>query len=306
MVYASATQHGDAGTQHMKFSNDYGATWTNPDKYLDGSDVVNATVDGEPYLFDVSNGDLIRHIGRGWTAAEGTLQTRSTDGGKTWSVAAPITITGIVGNTNYLNLIDDHFNYGGVTYLSGRISTNAGEANVKSVLCKSTDNGATWEWVSDISAAGQANEVGIEYVGSNRIIAVMRDAANVNTHRAISDDMGLTWTVDTITSQIGRIGKPRIYTKTHIENGATWWTDAKMIMCGFEFTGGNRINCVWLSTDAGQTWSYIGHLDTQIADAGYGDLFYNPDTGRYICENYQGTTLVADVKQYVLEINWNL
>lgn len=294
-----------SSTNHIRFSDDYGATWTASDKCLSGSDVTGSNTIGEPYLMDVSNGDLLLMLGRGWTASPngGTWFCRSTDGGETWTAAAQITISGIVGDANYLNAIDDHFNYNGATYLSGRISTDILQSNCKSVLIKSTDNGANWSWVADVSTAGLTNEIGIEYLGNNRIIAVMRgSAASEPSYRSFSNDMGATWsTPENTAGIIFNGGRHRLMTGAHWRGETNWWTDPVLIMEGF-LTAYGRYPAVWVSTDAGITWHLPFAIDAVTGDSGYGDIFYNPNTSQYVNMTYYGETAAADIKQYNLTI----
>ena len=300
MAYSSLDGHaGTVGGTHIKFSPDYGATWTAADKTLTGGDVVNSNQWGEPNLISAPNGDLILMTGRGWTEHLGTYQSTSTDGGETWSAESAITITGIVGDAGYMNLLDGYFIYDDVIYLSGRISTDAAETGVKSILVKSIDNGVNWTFVSDITPS-VTTEVGIEYLGSNRIIAMLR-----SSQRAFSVNMGATWVWQGfIQGMLGNAaGKFRVYTDAHLRGETNWETDTHLIMCGFDIVGANRQICIWLSKDSGYTWVKFT-LGTETTDGGYGDIFYNPLTGEYVYTTYQGTVLAADLEQFNFTVTW--
>lgn len=305
MVYANIDQHvATKEANRILFSDDYGETWTDPDKTLAGGDVTGSGTAGEPYLLDAPSGNLILMLARPWDdVAGGTFQSISTDGGETWSAPSAITVTGMAGNQDYLALIDDHFIYDGTIYLAGRISTDKNQTAVKTVFVKSTDNGANWVYVSDITAGG-THEVGIEYLGNNRIIAVLRDAAILVTYTAVSDDMGATWSTKAVDINLKISGRHRIYTWTHLQGGANWWTDQRLIMTGFEQGVGGRRNLVFLSTDGGQSWIAPYYVDTAYSDAGYGDLFYNPNTDEVVAINYRGTTAAADLVQYNVTAGW--
>lgn len=312
MAYVSQSSHpgalfggAGAGGIHIKFSANYGNTWTAQDTTLAGAAITGFPIAGEPFIMLAPNGNLIIHIARCWNTAEGTLQITSTDGGATWSAEASVSVSDLVGDQDYMALIDDYFAYDGVMYLVGRISTDAAQTGVKPILVKSVDNGASWAFVSDISASGTASEVGIEYLGDDNIIAVLR--GSTTTLKTTSADMGATWaaTTDlTTTAVIPRSGRHRIFTKNHLEGGANWWEDQKLIMCGFVTDGTRRGNCIWLSDDAGATWSVPLYVDYWYDDAGYGHLFYDPNTGQVGFTSYIGTQGAASLKQYKVRINW--
>jgi hypothetical protein len=308
MVYVDGDVHAaTVGGVHIRFSDDYGATWTDKDKTLGDDAVSFPTTIGEPFLFAAPNGNLICAGADVWSvAARGTYQSISTDGGATWSEPAAMAITGIDGDTDFLALIDDSFIYDGVIYLSGRISTDQAEANVKSVLVKSIDNGVNWTWVSDITAAGQSHEVGIEYLGSNRIIALIRDNGNSQTYRCFSNDMGATWTTpEDINYMVRKTGKHRIFTLAHLKGEANWWEDTHLLTGCFEFTASStRTNCLLFSSDSGQTWSPPRWVDSAYEDAGYGHIFWNPTTEQVVFMNYAGTAAAAALKQYNVTVDW--
>lgn len=306
MVYANEDHHvATKQANRIIFSDDYGATWTAPDTTLTGGSVTGSGTVGEPYLFAAPNGDLILMLGRVWDDVEGgTFQCVSSDGGETWGAEAPVAITGIVGDTDYMALLDDSFIYDGVIYLAGRISTSKTEANVKSILVKSEDNGATWTWVSDITSSG-TNEVGIEYIGNNTIIAVLRGVNLATTYTSISTNMGVTWSEKVDASvNLKRSGKHRVYTLAHLQGNASWWSDSRMVMSAFVYDGSLRQNCIFLSKDAGASWIAPYYLDTQYGDGGYGDLFYNPNTDEVVALNYRGTISAAELVQYNVSVDW--
>lgn len=250
------------------------------------------------------NGNLLLHMWRSDYAVDfdGTYQSVSTDGGKTWSTPAQITFTGLTAEQNALTFCtDDNFVYDGVIYAGGRIFSDQAASYGKSVLVKSTDNGATWSWVSDITDfdTNPTSEVGIEYLGEGRIIAMLRPRGTATTKRTYSDDMGATWgAIVDIGPTMGASGRHRLQTGAHLRGEENWWTDETLIMVGFKSASG-RINTVWVSMDAGLTWSGYP-VDTVAEDGGYGDMIYNPTTGKYICLSYRGTQGAADIKQYTI------
>ncbi|HJY98180.1 MAG TPA: sialidase family protein [Patescibacteria group bacterium] len=309
------------GELHIKFSSDYGATWTAEDTFTDSSAVsgfpmnpstLNAGEDaGEPWLYLAPNGDLVLHMWRVDynVSGNGTYQSRSTDGGKTWSTSAQVDFTGIA-NDSQVFATDDDFVYNSVIYAGARIH-DADQNPSESILIKSSDNGTTWEKVSTICANNEgaggtgAWEVGLEYLGNNTIIAELRMQDLTRAYQRVSTDMGATWGALTeMTSQIGIAGRQRVYTRTHLKGESNWWTDRYLIMTGFiHTTAGSsqgRINCIWFSTDAGTTWSNPKRIDVSYEDGGYGDIFYNANTGKYVVISYRGTQAEASLIQYNL------
>jgi Neuraminidase (sialidase) len=324
LIYREAGSHtAPDSTFHIRFSDDYGATWSARDTYLDASavtgfpfgdpaDYVGLEHVNEPWLYKAPNGNLILHMWRVDAPAEAdncTYQSVSTDGGKTWSAAAAISITG--QDKSMCFYTDDHFVYDGVIYAAGRDFTDVDHYHM--LFIKSTDNGATWTVVSNMESAATDEstvEVGIEYLGNNRIIAIYRTTAFNATVRSYSDDMGLTWSrIEAITYNIPRSGRHRIWTKTHLEGGANWWNDSNLVMIGFQnYPGEGRKTAVWYSKDGGQTWTNPRYLEESIySDAGYADMIYNPSTGKYVLLSYIGPVGAADavIKQYNVTPDWN-
>lgn len=320
LVYKESTAHQyNDGALHIRFSDNYGVTWSDEDKTLTGTSVTGFPMNppdcvagedaGEGWLYIAPNSDLLLHMWRvnyGVTA-NGTYQSRSTDGGETWSTPAAVDFTGIADDAKVF-ATDDDFVYNGVIYAGARVYDNATPSNSKNILIKSDDNGTTWDYVSDISNfTTDTIEVGLEYLGNNTILAILRDMNNTYTYKATSMDMGATWSsLSDVTATLTASGRHRIYTRSHLRGGANWWQDPVLIMVGFQLMSpGNsqqRRNAVWISMDQGATWTGPLYLDTQSEDAGYGDIFYDPDLDRYVVINYQGTLDAAVVKQYNLII----
>jgi hypothetical protein len=323
LVYRRASSHTSADSiLHIRFSDDYGATWSDEDKDLLGNSITNFPFNpasysvpehpAEPWMYKAPNGNLILHTWRTEVPAEAdncTYQSVSTDGGKTWSAGADITLDG--HSISKVFACDDYFVYDGVIYAAARDFSD--DARYHMIFIKSTDNGATWDYVSDMESSNTDEptvEVGIEYLGNNRIIAIYRSTAFTATMRSYSDDMGLTWSrLEAITYNIPMSGRHRIWTKTHLEGGANWWNDVNLVMCGFvNYPGQGRKTAVWYSKDAGLTWTAPRFLEGSIySDAGYGDMFYNSNSGDYVLISYIGPEgdAAAALKQYNITPDWN-
>lgn len=320
---------------HYRFSNDYGTTWTDEDTYIDGSAVsgvpmyppgaVPGTNDdgpGDGWLIVCPNGDLLCQMWKvdyGQTK-NGNYQSRSTDGGKTWSTPELVTWQDIPAVENlFIYATDDDFVLDNTIYMGVRwyaeINQNDG---IKNGLVKSTDNGYTWSYIADITdfTTNPTNEVGIEYVGNNTIIAIVRGwdtvangGPNKRTYLAKSTDMGLTWALSTPTT-LQVVGRPRIRSRSHLMQSREWWRDPVLICNCFENmnvpASASRRNCIVVSNDFGETWSEPLYVDTTGYDGGYGDISYNPLTDEYISFNYRGEADFdeGDVKQYNFKIVW--
>lgn len=315
MVYYGGTGHADnVGALHIKFSDDYGATWTAEDTNLSGgavtgfpmnppAELIDAGQDSnEPWLYIAPNGDLLVHMWAvQWSTSNwgGSFQSRSTDGGLTWSTPIATPITGFADN-DLVFTTDDHFVYDGVIYAA---CSQKNTPTFNSSLMKSEDNGASWQFVANVSSL--TSEIGIEYVGNSTIRAVLRDANNVATWRSISTDMGQTWsTKEDITAMVPPSGRHRLWTDKHLRGEANWWDDDRMVMCCYVYFGTSRRNALFFSKDRGVTWSLPLYAESDYADAGYGDVFYNALTGGYTFMCYRGTNSKADLVQYNFTVEW--
>ena len=324
LVYREGSHHAvNDGELHIRFSTDYGATWTAEDTFTNGSAVTGFPMNpstlsagedaGEPWLYLADNGDLILHMWRVdyGVSQNGTYQSVSTDGGATWSSSAAVAFASTTDDANMFST-DDDFVSGGVIYAGARIHGTT-QTPSESCLIKSTDDGATWEKVSTICASNEgaagtgAWEVGLEYLGSNTIIAILRMVDLTRAYKRISTDMGATWgSLTEITSQVGIAGRVRVYTRAHLKGEASWWDDTTLVMVGYVHqTAGSstsRRNCIWVSKDAGTTWTLPIYIDVTAEDAGYGDMIWNPTTKRYVVVTYQGTQAEAVLKQYNVRV----
>lgn len=336
LVYREADAHADNGDAELciRFSSDYGSTWTAKNTYLDGSAVSGFPMypaggtpsdlsgPGEPWLFLAPNGDLLLHM---WnsdyntTTSLGSWQSRSTDQGKSWSTPAVIDFQGI-SNDNRIFSTEDDFIIDNTVYIGSRIYATdlVGLASgIKNAFYKSTDNGITWQYISSFTpdfTTYPTTEAGFQYVGNNKIVAMIRDANRLKTYYTYSEDMGQTWeTVTDIASTFEPVGRPRIKTRSQLKGARNWWLDPVLICTGFEFTSGTgvghpRRNAVWVSVDFGQSWSAPLYLDVDYFDGGYGDIDYNQITDEYIVLSYvdDDDPLMRDaiVRQYNFKIIW--
>ena len=335
MVYANSQSHNNLTNSqlHVRFSDDYGETWTDQNKYLDGSVVtgfpmfpptcvpgVNNRGPGEGYIYQcpISPNHLIIHM---WDSnynniVNGTWQSKSIDGGKTWSTPAKIAWinnTGITHDDERCFSTDDSFFYDGVIYAGVReYETDAITTAIRVWIAKSEDNGTTWELVSLLSTfADGTQEIGIEHVGNNAIIACIRGNWGPAAYYSKSTDMGLTWEpLSQVQALYDVWGRNRIYTRSHIKGTNNWWDDPVLICHSFVFVDGEtgesnpRRLAVWISFDKGELFLGPYYLKEQGFDGGYGDLLYNPIKDEYVTLQYYAPTSLYDGE--IRQINWKL
>jgi hypothetical protein len=322
LAYRDGSHHAiNDGALHVKFSNDDGATWTAPDTTLSGAAVSGFPMNptgktasqdaGEPWLYLAADGTLILHM---WRIdydgdVDGTYQSVSSDGGETWSASAAVDFSGIADDIRIFATDDDFTAPDGTIYAGARMYDDAAQANCKSILIKSIDNGATWAYVSDISSyVTPTEEVGLEYLGGTTIIAILRADGNDKTYKALSTDMGASWSaLSDITSTFQAAGRPRVYTRSHLKGLTNWWDDPVLLACGFVFTTPGqslpgRRNAVWISPDRGSSWSGPFYVAAADDDGGYGDMFYDSTNGRYVFVVNKGSATACDLMQYNLTI----
>ena len=314
LCWKDATGHAENdGALHIKFSDDDGATWTATDTKLGGGAVTGFPMNppvsggqdaGEPWLYVADNGDLLLHMWRidYGVSAGGSYQSRSTDGGETWSAAAAVDFTGIGGDSLIFST-DDHVSISGTLYASARVWDSAAPTLSNNILVTSDDNGTTWDYVSDITSTSEnTQEVGLVYLGGSTLLAVCRTLTNKETWTVKSTDLGATWGTPYLQGRVQQSGRQRIYRFSDLGgSGST------LIMCGFVLgTNGSshpRRNCVWLSTDDGDLWHGPYWVDTESDDGGYGDVFYDAGNDQFVVVSNHGTQATADLKQYRLTIS---
>jgi hypothetical protein len=340
LTYREGARHDSEayGIIHIRFSSDYGETWSQEDKYLDGSSIVGfplrPTGAGNPsgnnrgpshgLLILCPNGDLLCQMWNSDYGADnlGAHQSRSTDGGRSWSASQQVIFGNYGGNQNRFFFGEGHTIVNGVIYSGARnyhLSSPQTEANY---VVKSEDNGLTWNVVGQITTTSSpaprgTQEVSLEYLGNGRFIALLREAANQDGHFAYSTDYCQTWSAPVdITSALGIgptswLGRTQVKTRAHLKRQNSWWLDRVLIVCGFtggtdnESTGSRR-NAVWVGIIpkdynlANISWNGPFYVDVAGYDGGYGDMFYNPELDQFVFCSYRAPTSLFDAsaKQY--------
>jgi hypothetical protein len=313
MVYYRGTAHStNQGAVHICFSDDYGETWTAEDTDLNDDAVAGFPMNppdadagedaNEPWLVRYDDDTLLLFIWRiNWgTSLHGTYQSKSVDGGITWTTPTAVTITGS-RDSNYAFLTNDHFELAGRLYCAYEDAVDV----IRCCVAYTDDKGANWAHLSVIGA--DTNEAALEYVGNNTVVSILRASGSDHTYIARSTNLATSWAAKTeLTWRIPPIIRPRIKTRAHLKGEANWWEDTHLILWGGYMQGVDRVNCVSFSKDSGLTWTIPTVLDSPYFDASYGDILYNPtaDTYEYLC--YRGTSVNGPTQlvQYSLRVDW--
>lgn len=308
--------HNKDGRLHLMFSTDRGRTWSEPNRTSAGKPVERfpaappgaepgqPTGPGEPWLYLAPDGTLILHSWKvkygNRSANGGTWQIRSTDGGRSWSEWRQVDFRG-VERDRHVFATDDHFVHDGAIYAGAR---QFSEGRWKNMLVRSSDAGQTWHKVGDISSyEDHTSEVGIEYLGDGRIVAVLNSKQRMHTHHTFSDDMGRTWQpLEDMEDRVRIWDRPRIWTLKHLRGEPAWWNGRTLIGVGDEAVKRGqsmpRRNSLWISRNGGERWSGPFPFDEQTQDAGYGDMVYDPEAETYHFFCYHGRMKEAALVQY--------
>lgn len=328
LVYRRGTVHFvNDGALYIKFSDDDGATWTAENTKLGGGAVAGFPMNpstlsagqdaGEPILYQAPNGDLILQMWRidYGVSMGGTWQSESSDGGESWTPSHLVDF-GIAGVSNTIIFAtDDSFVWNRSIYAGARIYSGGADGTPSEmILIRSDDNGQTWQKVSTIMAANEGSgshggqEVGLEYIGNGRIIAMLRDNDHTKSYQRVSEDLGATWgSLVDVTATVGIAGRQRVYTRSHLLGLPGWWNDPVLYMTGFVHqtpgSSTDRRNAIWVSPDRGATWAGPFYLNATTEDGGYGDLQWDFTNDRPFVVTYAGTNNAASLIQYNLDID---
>ncbi len=325
-------------TIHLLTSSDEGRTWSNLDRWFDGTPVQGMPYEdgethSEPGLYRMPNGDLILQFWR-TDYSTGTKQLRSTDNGKKWVMDIDrIDVAGVIGaEGNRAIGTEDWFvdpEHPSHVYMAFEYFLYNGKAGC--LLAKSTDNGKSYTFLSWISPLGDQKspdsvatfEPAIEYVGNRTIVAVLRHggAAAGNrkqrTWQTISTDMGASFRpIADISAKIngglpnGSWQRARLYKESNPcfqHNSPLDCARGEGRLWGFGLHsnegGYTRKPVVYWSDDNAQSWHGPQLLHGPMypgTDTGYGDLKRRRD-GTFVAATYYcppDNLDIADVEQY--------
>lgn len=163
-------------------SSDEGRTWTEPRVLYDGPED-----DRDPHIAQLKDGTLLCSFFSYWKIDERTryrtMLVRSTDGGKTWSEAQPVTPEMWAVSAPVRQMPD------GTLILGIYASASYGG------VVRSADNGRTWSEPIPIGKdAGLPldAETDVILLKDGTLYAALR-SSKINMHYATSPDLGLTW-----------------------------------------------------------------------------------------------------------------
>ena len=229
-------------------STDAGANW---------SSVVDLSATGqnarEPQIVAAPNNTLTAI----WRRSDGSdyiVQTRtSTDAGATWSSAVNLSATG--QNSYDPQIVADSNN------TLTAIWRRSDGSNFIVQTSTSTDAGATWSSVVDLSASGQdARQPQIVAAPNNTLTAIWRrsDGSNFIVQSRTSADAGATWSSVVDLSATGQVARDaQIVAAPNNTLTATWSRS----------DGSNDIVQTRTSADAGAIWSSVVDLSATGQDA---------------------------------------
>jgi Neuraminidase (sialidase) len=253
------------GRLDMVFSSDEGKTWSKPTVVLD-----SPLDDRNPALGQAADGAIVVAF---WRTANyddqgryneklhkpvNTWVTRSTDGGKSWSEAQQIDVSNISWGSPYGKMITLP---DGAMLMSmyGGAAASAPRTSGASYLCRSTDNGKTWQRFSTIASG--YNETGIARLGNGDLLAALRSDKPQDVSISRSTDGGKTWST------------PAVVTPANVHPADLLpLPDGRvLITCGYRV--GPTFGVCALLSDANATFNWKNHF-TLIDDATNRDCGY--------------------------------
>lgn len=203
------------------------------------------------------------------SAANGTYQYRSSDGGITWADE------GKINNDSPLLMGGQAVNVGSVIHATFWIDSGANLiAPFKTTLHKSADNGATWTWVSDVtSTADGTDESGLIWLGGTTLLVAIRESAATKTYFRTSSDLGLTWgPLTDKTANFGVLQRPKFR-----------YVGSRLYLFARSYKVGGSDLVIFASDDNGTSWGAGYKFNGMaISDCGYGDVLERANNDLYM------------------------
>ena len=286
VLRGGAPHLGIGGRLDVVFSSDDGKTWTKATVVVD-----SPLDDRNPAFGQAADGTLVVGF---WRTARydeqgkynekldkpvTTWVTRSTDGGKTWSEAAPVDVSDVGWGSPYgriLTLADGTMLmnvYGGRARKPGE---KVAADNENSYIYRSTDNGKTWQRFST-PGPERFNETALLMLPDNRLVAAMRAAGSAaDVWLTSSADMGRTWT------EPAKVTPPKVHPAD-----LTLLPDGRILLTSGHRPGPFGVRGLVIEKDLKADWGkhFVLSNDATNTDSGYPSTLLTRD-GRAITLYY--------------------
>lgn len=177
-------------------SYDYGLSWQPDGVIFDGA--AHSTDMRDPGLLRLANGTLLLTCAfrtDGESIPDGCRWATSTDHGRTWSALQTLN-DGFAGFSRCTGTVCQLAN-GDLLWAIYGNDLGDGNSTRWCKVYRSTDNAASWSYLSDIGTVGDGKsygEPGLVVTSDGTVVALVRNSTDVSLMVATSADSGATWT----------------------------------------------------------------------------------------------------------------
>jgi len=322
MTYQIDQMHGvQSGSKtHIRFSDDYGASWTADDVYLNGTAVPGFPIGRGDADFDTGNdfvpvatdylycpnGDYLIQIV--WKNLSDSFQLSTTqrrcndDLGFNWVKEGELSLSGSPYSLTYLATTHGFLRYGNTIYMAPWYRPNGvSDSTANGTLFKSTDNGTTWEYITNIKNT-DTSEIALGYTDflhNVTFTSVLQGYGYTDTYQCFSFDLGEDWTsAELISDEYGLlIGNPTIYNYSDEPN--------RLYLFSRLGPAGSEKTTVLYTDNKGANW--LGQFEpdsTTYYDSGYADMLKRSDDIFYMLSygSSDGGNS-ADIMEFIFRID---
>lgn len=293
-IYRQGTDHTSTfGNLRLRRSADGGASWGSAATIFTGT-TENADL-RDPGAMQMANGDLlltwsIRGVGGvGTSVPDGCRWATSSDKGVTWSASSTLNdaFTGFSRcSCRPLQLPNGDLLW--AIYGNNHVSGDADNTRWCKVY-KSTNSGASWSYLSDIGAVGDAKgwgEPNILRAQNGQLIALVRDTVGADLYRATSNDEGATWSSLALVQPDANSSPQGCVTR-----------EGKLV-AGQRFAAASDLGYLLTSDDTGATWNRGVRLHATDAPNEYVSCLTVADRVYVVCAKEASST-DSDIIGYV-------